>query len=236
MTVTSARVVPELPGTGSRGGGLQKLTIYYERGGKRGKGSIGALFNPGEISKTRSARWEQQHAVGQSGRGTSTVRQEFRAVEAETFSIELFFDTYESPSSDVRRYTDQIARLVEMDTELHRPPVCDLHWGVFEIFTGVLTTLNERFTLFLADGTPVRATLTCEFTEFSTLARARAAEPHSSDVLKRRQVRRYDTLQSLAADEYGDPAAWRLIAAANGIVNPRRLRPGRVLTIPKLQP
>jgi nucleoid-associated protein YgaU len=236
MSVNTAEVVSDLLGMGSGGGGLQKLTIYYERGGRRSKGAIGALFNPSEISKTRSARWEQQHAVGQSGRGTSTVRQEFRSVEAETFAIELFFDTYGSRPSDVRRHTDQIARLVEMDIELHRPPVCDLRWGVFDIFTGVLTTLNERFTLFLADGTPARATLTCEFTEFSTLARARAAEPHSSDVLKKRQVRRYDTLQSLAADEYGDPAAWRLIAVANGIVSPRTLRPGTVLTIPKLQP
>ncbi|HEY1627373.1 MAG TPA: hypothetical protein VGG16_26630 [Streptosporangiaceae bacterium] len=264
MSDNSGTAVPEPPGMGSRGGGLQRLTIYHERGGGRRKGRIETLFNPSEISKTKTARWEQQHAVGQSGRGTSTVRQEFRSVEAETFAIELFFDTYESRSgesrsggitaaraatsflpasvlpgreaSDVRRYTGQIARLVELDIELHRPPVCDLRWGVFDIFTGVLTTLNERFTLFLDDGTPVRATLTCEFTEFSTLARARASEPHSSDVLKKRQVRRYDTLQSLAADEYGDPAAWRPIAAANGIVNPRALRPGTILTIPKLQP
>jgi len=107
---------------------------------------------------------------------------------------------------------------------------------VFDIFTGVLTSLNQRFTLFLDDGTPVRATLTCDFTEVGSQARARAAELHSSDVAKTRQVQRYDTLQSLAADEYGDPALWRPIATANGIVNPRDLRPGTMLTIPKLQP
>jgi nucleoid-associated protein YgaU len=244
----------------SGGGALQKLTIHYERGGRSGQGLIEALFNPSEIRRSRSARWEQQQAVGQSGRGTSMVRQEFRSVEPKTFVTDLFFDTYESrtgtgtnaaraaasflPSSvlprreasDVRRHTDQIARLAEIDIELHRPPVCDLRWGVFDIFTGVLTRLHERFTLFLADGTPVRATLTCEFAEVSTIARARANEPHSSDVIKRRQVRRYDTLQGLAADEYGDPAAWRLIAVANGIVDPRALRPGTMLIIPKVQP
>ena len=52
---------------------------------------------------------------------------------------------------------------------------------------------------------------------------------------KSRQVRRGDTLQSLAAEEYGDPRQWRHIAVANGIVNPRDLRPGTVLTIPKLR-
>lgn len=254
MSVNKAKVVSELLGLGSGGGELHKLTIYYERGGQPTQGSIEALFNPSEISLTRSAKWEQQQTVGQS---TASVDQEFRSVEAETFSIELFFDTYESRSSgltvsgaaatflpaslipgrqatDVRQYTDQIAQLVEVDPELHRPPVCDLRWGVFDIFTGVLTTLQQRFTLFLDDGTPVRATLTCDFTEVGT--QAHAVELHSSDVVKTRQVRRYDTLQSLAADEYGDPALWRPIATANGIVNPRDLRPGMTLTIPKLQP
>jgi nucleoid-associated protein YgaU len=254
MSVNKAKMVSEILGLGSGGGELHKLTIYYEQGGAPGQGSIEALFNPSEISLIRSAKWEQQQTVGQS---TASVEQEFRSVAAETFSIELFFDTYESRSAamtgaraaatflpaslipgreatDVRQYTDQIAQLVEVDAELHRPPVCDLRWGVFDIFTGVLTTLQQRFTLFLDDGTPVRATLTCDFAEVGT--QAHATELHSSDVIKTRQVRRYDTLQSLAADEYGDPALWRPIATANGIVNPRDLRPGTTLTIPKLQP
>lgn len=254
MSVNRARVVSELLGLGGGGGELHKLTIYHERGAARGQGAVEALFNPGEISLSRSAKWEQQQAVGQS---KASVEQEFRSVEAETFSIELFFDTYESRSSgltaagaaatflpasliggreatDVRQYTDQIARLVEVNAELHRPPVCDLRWGVFDIFTGVLISLQQRFTMFLDDGTPVRATLTCDFAEVGT--QARATELHSSDVIKKRQVRRYDTLQSLAAAEYGDPAWWRPIATANGIVNPRDLRPGMTLAIPKLQP
>ena len=260
MSINKAKVVSELLGLGSGGGELQKLTIYYEQSGRRGPGSVEALFNPSEISLTRSTKWEQQQTVGQGGPTGVAVEQEFRSVEAEQFSIELFFDTYGSrsntatgaaaaaatflpaslipgrQSSDVRQYTDQIARLVEVDTELHRPPVCDLRWGVFDIFTGVLTTLNQRFTLFLDDGTPVRATLSCDFIEVGTQARARAGELHSSDVVKTRQVQRYDTLQSLAADEYGDATMWRPIAIANGIVNPRDLLPGTMLTIPKLRP
>jgi nucleoid-associated protein YgaU len=259
MTINKAKVVSELLGLGAGGGELQKLTIFYEQIGQLPPGSVEALFNPAEISLSKTSTWEQQRAVGQGGKVSASVEQEFRSVEAETFSIELFFDTYESRSgavslagaaasflpaslipgrqaTDVRQHTDQIARLLEVDTELHQPPVCNLRWGVFDIFTGALTSLYQRFTLFLADGTPVRATLTCDFTEVGTQGQARAAELHSSDVLKTRQVRRHDTLQSLAADEYGDPALWRPIAAANGMVNPRDLQPGMYLTIPKLQP
>ncbi|MGH3937303.1 MAG: LysM peptidoglycan-binding domain-containing protein, partial [Pseudonocardiaceae bacterium] len=108
-------------------------------------------------------------------------------------------------------------------------------WGVFRnIFTGVLTQLDQRFTRFLADGTPVRATLSCSFIESLTRADVRAREMNSADVVKTRVVRRNDTLHSLAAEEYRDPSLWRHIANANGIVNPRNLEPGRVLTIPKL--
>lgn len=256
MSLNKARVVSELLGLGGGDGQLHKLTIYYERYNLP-QGKIEALFNPAEIALTRTARWEQERAVGQGSSSGKKVEQEFRSVEAETFAIELFFDTYESrsdtlsaaqvaasflpasliggrTSTDVRQHTNRIAQLVEVNADLHQPPVCDLRWGVFDIFTGVLTMLHQRFTLFLDDGTPVRATLNCEFTEVGSQGKARAAELHSADVIKVRQVQRYDSLQSLAAEEYGDPARWRPIATANGIVNPRDLVPGMTLTIPKL--
>jgi nucleoid-associated protein YgaU len=259
VSVNEASVVPELAGISSGGGQLQKLTIYYEQGGGLGQGSIQALFNPTEISLTKSATWEQLHAAGLGGQVSASVEQEFRSVEAESFSIELLFDTYEArsaaltgaraaatvlpatpvpgrESSDVRQYTSQIAALIEVDTDLHRPPVCNLRWGTFDIFTGVLIRLHQQFTLFLDDGTPVRAMLTCEFAEAATEGEARAGELHSADVVKTRQVRRHDTLHSLAAAEYGDPSLWRPIATANGIVNPRDLQPGMIVTIPKLRP
>jgi nucleoid-associated protein YgaU len=254
MSLNKAKVVSELLGLGSGGGELQKLTIFPDPGDP-----IEALFNPAEISLTKSAHWEQRRVVGQGGQNSAPVKQEFRWVQAEEFSIDLFFDTYESRSggmsvasvaasflpatlipgrdaTDVRQHTDQIAKLLDLATEQHEPPVCKLRWGVFDIFTGVLTNLTQRFTLFLDDGTPVRATLSCDFAEVGTLGKARAGELNSADVMKTRQVQRYDTLQSLAADEYGDPALWRPIATANGIVNPRDLQPGMMLTIPKLQP
>lgn len=238
MSVNQAQALSAHRDLGGSGDGLQKLTIYYEKNFVLAQGSIPALFNPSEISLTKSANWEQQHPVGQGGQGTTSVNEEFRSVEAERFSIELFFDTYESrPSTggratDVQYYTAQIAALLDVATNMHRPPICNLRWGVFDIFDGVLVSLNQRFTLFLDDGTPVRATLTCEFVQHDP----QATELHSSDVVKTRQVRRYDTLQSLAANEYGDPALWRPIALANGIINPRDLAPGTILTIPKLRP
>jgi nucleoid-associated protein YgaU len=115
--------------------------------------------------------------------------------------------------------------------------VCTLSWGAYDVFVGVLTNLDQRFTMFLADGTPVRATLSCTFVEHVGVDfRRGAVEMHSADVAKTHTVRRHDTLQSIAAEQYGDPTLWRSIARANDIVNPRLVPPGTVLLIPKLRP
>jgi nucleoid-associated protein YgaU len=252
MSINKARVAAELLGIGSGDGTLQRLTIDPEVGDL-----VEALFNPAEIALSGSVSWEQERPASYAASSAATVSLEFRGIQAQTLSIELFFDTYESraamsfkdavvsqlpllgpgrEATDVRRYTDRVAELAEVDRTLHHPPVCTLRWGAFAIFTGVLTSLDQRFTMFLEDGTPVRATLSCGFMGVAMEAQRRARELQSSDVAKTRQVRRNDTLQSIAAEEYRDPAMWRHIASANGIVDPLDLQPGTVLTIPRLRP
>jgi len=258
MAINKARVASELLGLGPGGGGLRKLKIKHDGQDCVRNGPIEALFNPHEITRSRSVEWNR-HKLAPGGRWSgSRPEQEIGTVAPETLSLDLFFDTYESrantsgwkqaasfvvptnpfqssDATDVTKLTARVVKLAEVDKELHRPPLCRLSWGAFtDIFTGVLTQLDQRFTMFLADGTPVRATLSCSFLEARTQADALARELHSADVVKSRTVRRNDTLHSLAAEEYGDSRLWRHIATANGIVNPRDLQPGTVLTIPKL--
>lgn len=258
MTINKARLAAQLSPFGTDSGELQKLTIHYEQYSGARPGRIEALFNPGEISVSRSAGWEPEPSAGHGGTAPPGPQLEFQSVEPATLVIELFFDTYETRSdaldwtraalppvpggvvsrrtaTDVRRHTDRIVRLAKVDRELHRPPVCRLWWGRNDIFQGVLINVDQTFTMFLEDGLPVRATLGCTFLEAATVAEGRANERHSSDVARTRRLARNDTLQDLAAREYGDPARWREIARANGVVNPRRLRPGDTVLIPRLQ-
>ena len=155
------------------------------------------------------------------GRGAPTLQ--FVSGNGRTLSLELFFDTYEQ-QSDVRRRTDAIYGLLSIRTATHVPPVCTFRWAGFS-FRGVVQQVSGRFTLFLADGTPVRATLTLAMREFVDAAlEARRTPLESSDRTKAHTVIRGETLHSIATLEYGDPAQWRVIATASGIDDPLALR------------
>ena len=147
--------------------------------------------------------------------------------------MDLFFDTFET-QGDVRDYTNRIYGLLEIKKETHVPPLCTFRWGRFS-FKGVIETVDGHFTLFLADGTPARAILTVSFKEAVDINKA--VRRTATELVDRRKswiVKRGETLNAIAAAEYGDPGRWRPIARANGITDPLSLRPGQRLILPAL--
>lgn len=231
---------------------LEMLTIRYEKGQKgRFSGRIQALFNPSQLSYSRSVNWERIEPANVAKSG-GDMDMQFKSTQPETLTVNLFFDTYggnprggtvsglidslltsATRPPSVVRYTDAVMALARLDRELHRPPMCKLSWGKGKIFEGVLTSVTRNLVLFLEDGTPVRATVDCTFMEGASAGTAQN-ELHSADVAKHYTLQPGDTLMRLAAEFYGDASLWRRIAEANDIDNPRRLTPGRVLAIPRI--
>jgi nucleoid-associated protein YgaU len=224
---------------------LEKLTIQYEvKQAGSFTGTIRALFNPSDLSFSRNLRWSQTAPAAVASRHRVT----FEERELSTLAVNLFFDTYENAPSggfagtklfssskpqSVVPYLDALARLAAIDQELHRPPVCKLRWGKQDLFTGVLTYTKQNLVLFLEDGTPVRATVDCTFLECEEGGDV-DSELHSPDVAKKYTLQQGDTLSMIAYRQYNDASLWRRIAEANGIDDPRRLSPGRVILIPKV--
>lgn len=213
---------------------LQKLKIFVEeRPDTYNTTGFEVLFNPGELKLDKTANWSRVATAGRD-----TARSTFTNGEPFSLTLDLFFDTYES-GEDVRKHTGRIVDLVTVQGHLHRPPRCKMAWGKND-FGGLqwaLQSVNQRFTLFLPNGWPVRATLSCSFKEWrAPKQEAMSVKRNSPDVAKTRVVKRGETLSSIAAEEYNDPALWRPIAELNGIHNPRRVAPGDVLAIPPLHP
>jgi nucleoid-associated protein YgaU len=107
-------------------------------------------------------------------------------------------------------------------------------WGGFK-FTGFIESLTVRYTMFLPDGKPCRATANVSMKELQTAAEQLQKKPRNSpDHTKRRTLKTGETLALIAHEEYDDPAEWRRIADANGILDPRDVKPGTVLTLPPI--
>jgi nucleoid-associated protein YgaU len=208
----------------------EKLTIHVEDGSK-----IEALFNPNKLVIGKSVNWEEQQA-----KERDVPELQFKNGQPRTLSIDLIFDTYDTPEAgkeSVReKYTDKLFKLTMVVSDKHRPPVCELSWGgVGVFFQGVLEKLDQQFTFFMEDGTPVRATCQCAFKEWRTNPDdQRKQGTQSSDIAKMWIVKRGDNLSSIAAKEYSDARLWRPIAEENGIDDPFDLTPGTMLLIPTL--
>jgi nucleoid-associated protein YgaU len=213
---------------------LAKLKIQVETApGKFGQ-EITVLFNPNQISITKSVNWREAPTAQRDVPASQHTH-----ADPARLTMDLFFDSYEA-GTDVREHTDRIAYLmtVEKHGNMHRPPICRLFWGRSGMFfQGVLENLSQRFSLFLEDGWPVRATLGCTFKEWrGDEEEAKRQNRQSADVVKTHLLRRGDTLSTVAFAEYHDPALWRPIAEANGITDPFALPYGRLLVIPTLRP
>ncbi len=190
--------------------------------------SMDVLFNPKEYSIQKSVQWEPHKAPG-----LDTPEQEFTSGNPAVLSVELFFDTYEA-KTDVHEHTDKVMALALVNADKHRPPLVMFQWGTTK-FEGVMESLTVRYTMFHSDGKPCRATANLSLKEAKTAKEQLEENPRNSpDHTKRRTVKMGETLALIAHEEYDDPAEWRRIADANGIMDPKDVKPGTVLTLPPI--
>jgi LysM repeat protein len=153
---------------------------------------------------------------------------------SETLTVQALVDTSDTLDNVRTSYVDAVRNLMRPDSREHAPPIVRFVWDE-AVFTGVLEKLDVNYVLFGKDGVPLRAQLDISLKEFRSAAQQVLDTPRSSPTVEKSYVvRRGDTLSSIAAAVYRRADAWRELARANDITDPRDLRPGRVLTVPRL--
>jgi nucleoid-associated protein YgaU len=210
--------------------GLEKATLTNVVTGNR----VAVQFNPEEYTLNRETTFAQLAVPGLSGPVV-----QFVAGNAQTVEMELLVDTTEDnpaggPGTDVRNLVRQITSLMDIDPGLHAPPPALFSWGQMT-FTCVVAKVTQRYVMFRADGTPVRARLTVSLHEYRNVElEAKEIKRQTVDYTKVCVVVEGDTLPQIAFREYADATAWRPIAIRNGITDPRRPPVGGVLSVPRL--
>jgi hypothetical protein len=143
----------------------------------RNRKAIEAQFNPKEIQVDKTAAWSAT-AVDKGNHPELT----FTSSNARTLTLELFFDTYESGRDVHATYVAHLVHLMDVidpDSQREdqkRPPKLRLVWGdKLPPFIGVLESVTTKYTMFLPDGTPVRATCSVKLLEGDRMSWKRAA-------------------------------------------------------------
>ncbi|BEP29030.1 CIS tube protein [Helicovermis profundi] len=198
--------------------------------------TLSVLYNPNKYTISKSNRFNTEKINNED----DPILQ-YASGDATKLSMELFFDTWHLKDTkskkieDVRIHTEEIRRLLYIDSDLHKPPLCKVVWGSL-VFTGYLTDLTEVYTMFSSSGVPVRANLTVAFLGHKTLKeQLQRASKQSADRTKERILQEGDQLWNLSYEEYDDQSSWRSIAKANSIDNPRKLKTGKRIIIPSLE-
>lgn len=206
-------------------------------------------FNPTDFSLDKSAQIAEINIPGLDSPLLQFVRG-----QNEKLTVELFCDTTEDGMGDgatsVTTLTDKVYSLIKIEPSGHAPPICTFIWNSnfpgADLLSGagnqrrnefqcIVESIKQKFTLFAPDGTPLRATLTLILREYKTLDQQLAQLNLSSPDRSHSHVtRRGDRLCGISWQYYHKPDAWRAIAAANSIEDPRRLGAGVFLRIPRL--
>jgi hypothetical protein len=190
--------------------------------------AIQVLFNPTDYGISRSANYAAMEVPGLS----SPIFQFVRG-EADVLSVELFLDCT-NVRQDVEAALLDLRQFIVIDGKLHHPPVCRFDWGKVH-FTGIVTSLRDRYALFADDGRVIRARVSLTLKKYqSAEVQLRELKRSSPDRTHRRVVREGETLAHLADEVYGDPRLWRVIAEANFVDQPRYVPAGTALVIPSL--
>lgn len=187
-------------------------------------------FNPSEYQLQKSNNFAE---IGIPGLESPPIQ--FVRGAAEKLSLELLADTSDTLEDVREKYVNKLRNLMRLNAETHAPPIVAFTWDT-QVFKGVLESLTITYVMFSPDGVPLRAKLSVMLKEYRPAAvQFRESPTFSPDFDKTFVVRRGDTLSGIAGQVFRDPSRWREIARANDVVDPRRIRPGDALRIPKLR-
>ncbi|MBB3080482.1 CIS tube protein [Streptomyces violaceus] len=198
--------------------------------------TFGFDFNPAQLSLTRRAQWKSTPAqIERDG-----ALPEFMGAEAREMGVEIFLDSSTKPSGNtVLKKVESLLACCEVTNasiaaKQPSPPWVVFQWGSFSTarFTAYVSSVEATYSLFGTTGVPIRATCRLQLHEIPS--KTKRQNP-TSGALTAQRVHRVvagDSLQSLAWREYGNAAAWRSIAEANGIDDPSRLPAGAELVLP----
>ncbi|MGH2948042.1 MAG: peptidoglycan-binding protein [Solirubrobacteraceae bacterium] len=220
--------------------GFKKAELKIEDGE-----TIKVLFNPTEYTITKTNTWNFKQV-----QGASLPPPEFGGGNPRELSLSLLLDSsLLTPGQSVKGVTDKLFKMMDVADgqpsggTRSSPPFVTFRWGAVDTFKAVCTSLTVAFQLFKPNGDPIRADVKVQLKQAEQASTASSSSSNTAQNPTTRamagrgmhMIRDGDTLPSIAYRTYGDATRWRVIAEANDVDDPLRLRRGRALMLPELE-
>ena len=115
------------------------------------------IFNPNELEINRKVNVKESEGARTQDVGIPKVS--FAHPNATTISIKnIILDRSESEGKkDIGEEIKKLTKTVKFIPSKRRPPICIFYWGTINYLRCYVESVNYQLTLFMPDGTPIRA-------------------------------------------------------------------------------
>ncbi len=192
--------------------------------------------DPGKVSLSKGIQYTEDRELG-SLNGVNP----FSRYQPETFRFECVFDAVgaldvDNEASSVHDMVKDLElRLYDYNTEAHRPSYVKVEYGDITFF-GQLKTLDTEYSLFDADGIPLRAEVKVNLSGYCSHKEENARfSKHSPDVSRLVRLKDGETLAHLCAEIYGDPLLVGQVARFNNLDGFRTIPAGTEILMPMMK-
>jgi hypothetical protein len=224
------------------------LEVYQDNRYQNKIGTFDLPINPEQFSQQFQIVYNREIAAGSQHNDP-----EYKFTRPQELKFDFTFDgtgvvpDQKHPGKFHRSVVSQLQEFFRlaytMNPATHKPNFLRLLWGEFSFgygnkngFNCILTDLQVNYTLFAANGNPLRAKLSATFTGY-TEQKLRLLEENkqSPDLTHLRKVTAGDALPLMTYRIYDDPSYYLQIAKVNGLVAFRRLETNTNLKFPPLE-
>lgn len=199
--------------------------------------SVDFDFNPHQYTITLAHKLKPV-----AGSGGKQSKVELTEVGQQLLTLpSVIFDTYtnkDSPKKDLREKLKTLFKLMDPletkegeQSQKFQARSVIFKWGGYTIEC-FIESVKQTFTLFTAEGTPVRAEVEIKLKHVPPAQQRQNPTSGGGPIQRVWRVSSGDRLDVIAAEVYNDPTLWRQIADYNGIDNPLALQAGIELSIP----
>ncbi len=192
--------------------------------------------NPESYSRSLRIMNNMEQGIGNEGTNPNFV-----AATPEELRLEFIFDgtdTIQGYSYLKQPVKQQLKNFIDavynMNGTIHRPNFLQIQWGQF-VFSGTLSNLDLNYTLFEANGDPLRVKVNATFISYVAPKERTAKEGKTSpDLTHVRQTKAGDRLDLMTYNIYKDSKFFLQVGKANNLTSIRKLATGKEIVFPPI--